>query len=835
MERAGVIAEIRAACDRFAERPALVEAGRVVTYAELGARLDEAAALPRINFYVPLERPHGADAVIELLGILASGRCAVPLDPAQPDAVRAAISEQVSVAASVSEPNAAAVLFFTSGSSGTPKGIALPQRTLARAVEIFQDMIAFTAEDRHALLSPLSVSASLAQVLTPLRAGSALHFFEARRHSTAELVAWIAAKKITTLQTVPSLFRALATAAAGRRFADLRRVKLGGETVTSADAKHFAAITERGAVLVNGLGLTEAGFNVCWRTWRDGEPLADGAFPIGRPARGVEIEVEPTADGVGEIKVRSDALPGGYWHDPSRTAEVFRELPDRPGWRELWTRDAGRWDENGELVHLGRLDQLVKIRGHRVEPGAVEAAALELPGVTAVAVIVRHEGEAALLELFVEATGDGSLTLTATVVRAQLAAKLADFALPARVTVLEKFPRLAFGKVDRQALASRNGDIPVAASSGKGPGQECPGSLGALEQTLFSLFSRALRRKKVSAADSFFDLGGDSLAAATLFADIAKVLRVELPLAELKANPTVGKLAALIRAGGWNLNDNPVALLSPSPEADAVNVFMWPGAGSDVLALADFARSVGPSVAFYGIQHRGADGRRVYDTSLAAMAERGERLIRAIQPCGPWVVGGGSFGGYVALEVARRLRADGEVQLAMFDTFGPGFPKPSAGLSLSGRLNVWLRAIKPLGRGDEAGVGLVLRGLASHAVRFVARRMVRRAAPDARPLGMRLRYLFLMEACMRTLSGHAPQAYDGPVSFFRVAELLPAELFVRDELQGWRRVFTGPVTVVETPGSHATMMRPPNAAALAEKFRAVVLPAVGNVGRGKFQ
>jgi acyl-coenzyme A synthetase/AMP-(fatty) acid ligase len=156
-----------------------------------------------------------------------------------------------------------------------------------------------------------------------------------------------------------------------------------------SDARLFAACARPDAVLINGLGLTEAGFNVCWWTWRCGEGLDRDLLAIGRPPIGLEIVVEtspgtPASDGeVGEIVVRSPFLPHGYWRDPERTAAVYRDLPKRPGWRELRTGDAGRWRSDGLLEHRGRLDEMVKIRGYGVAPAEVEAALLAIDGVAA--------------------------------------------------------------------------------------------------------------------------------------------------------------------------------------------------------------------------------------------------------------------------------------------------------------------------------------------------------------------------------------------------------------------------------------------------------------------
>src|SRR5262249_23347135 len=157
----------------------------------------------------------------------------------------------------------------------------------------------------------------------------------------SSLAAWLQHENITTMQTVPALFRALAHETGGRKmWPSLRAVKLGGETSTAADARLFEMCAAEGAVLINGLGLTAAGFNVCWFKWKPGEPLEGKFLPVGRPASKLKLAVE-NADGtpvgpgeVGEIIVRSPALADGYWRNAAGSARVYRDWPELRGWRE---------------------------------------------------------------------------------------------------------------------------------------------------------------------------------------------------------------------------------------------------------------------------------------------------------------------------------------------------------------------------------------------------------------------------------------------------------------------------------------------------------------------
>ncbi len=833
-------------------RPALVAGDVVWTRRALDARVRSWAAAVRAlhdgGAHVAVDLPHGAEGVAAWLGVLAAGRACLALDGAQPASARAAqlafadarvllaepaparalrdagwsgvVLDPARLAPSddgmpPADPDAPACLHYTSGSSGDPKAVVWTHRTLARAARNLDAMFGFGVEDRHALLAPLAVAATAAQVVACRAAGACLHLHEARRSAPPATAAWLRDHRITTLQTVPALFRTLVGDASAWR--TVRALKLGGETVTTADAERFAACAASGAVLINGLGLTEAGFNVCWHRWTPGERLDGATVPIGRAAPDLELLLDD-----GELVVRSPDLAAGFWRDDARTAARYRDVRGRPGWRELRTGDAARVRADGLFEHAGRRDALIKVRGHRVDPAEVEAALAALDGVREVALLTTG-GEPPRLVAFVVAAG-----LTPAAVRRALAATVPSFLVPATIRVVGALPRLTTGKVDRRALAG------LAT-----PATEVVAPRDALERTLHASFRRVLPEQEFGVTESFFELGGDSLAAAELVTAIATVLHVELPLAELSLHPSVEQLATRIRAGGWNLTDEPVALLSPAPARDATPLFVWPGAGSDVMALADLACHLGPSVAFHAIQHRGADGRRVWDTRLADMAERGVSLVRRVQPRGPYALCGTSFGGLVALEVARRLRALGESVpvLALLDTYAPGYPPVRRGLGIADRLRLVRRALRPLGHKDEPGWATLRRGLREQALRLRARLALRRPRPDAPPLPVAIRFVYLQEACFRATRSLRLARYDGPVDLYRVDSPPPPALFALDDALGWRPFVTGPLRIAVIPGRHSWHLREPHVRTLADKLRASLAhvgtpqPAAWDAGR----
>lgn len=248
-----------------------------------------------------------------------------------------------------------------------------------------------------------------------------------------------------------------------------------------------------------------------------------------------------------------------------------------------------------------------------------------------------------------------------------------------------------------------------------------------------------------------------------------------------------------------------------------------------MLALHGLAEHLGPAFALYALQHRGADGRCVYDQSIEQMAERGLDCVRRVQPEGPYRLCGTSFGGLVALDVARRLRAAGEadVDLTLFDTYGPGYPVPRAGVSPRLRFRRALRALRPLGRPDTPGLGVLWQGLREKLIRLLARWLVRVPMPRARRLPRPLRYTFLQEACFAAFRRYAFAPYTGPVTLFRVSEQPSSELYQPDEWLGLGAVLRGAVRLetVEAPG-HGAHLREPWVRALARRYATVLNEAV---------
>ncbi|HEV2733442.1 MAG TPA: amino acid adenylation domain-containing protein, partial [Longimicrobiaceae bacterium] len=585
---------------RAPDAVAVVARGESLTYAELQRRADRLArSLHRLG--VGPETCVGRcvrrspEMVVGMLGILGAGGVYVPLDPAYPaerldymaadsgaavllvesaapDVVPAfagarlvldenggteyevrstlqtaseedggsssALSHSRTFALSHSPPSPdnAAYVIYTSGSTGRPKGVLV---THAGAANLLSATVrTLRATPRSNLLQTLSPAfdASLLEIFVALLSGGTLHLVEREEVLSPErLAALLREREVDVLLSTPALLDSLPEA----EYPSLRAIGVGGERLPGETAARWS----RGRRLVNMYGPTEttitATEHVC-------EPSAAVSPPIGRPVANARVYVldasgEAAPVGVpGELWVGGAGVSRGYLGRPGPTAEKF--VPDpfgAAGGRLYRTGDRVRWLASGELEFLGRMDQQLKVRGFRIEPGEVEAALLGAPGVREAVVVVREDvpGRRRLVGYVVPADGAG---VAPAGLRAHLAARLPEHMVPGALVVLERVPLTANGKTDRRSLPAPEG------GSGAGAEYAAPGT--AAEEVLAGIWAAVLGVGRVGVHDNFFELGGHSLLATQVVSRARQAFGVEVPLRALFEAPTVAELAPRVEA-----------------------------------------------------------------------------------------------------------------------------------------------------------------------------------------------------------------------------------------------------------------------------------------------
>ncbi len=484
-----------------------------------------------------------------------------PVVCVEPGTSAAAMEGAAHAALRRAESDHLAYVMYTSGSTGRPKGVAVPHRAIVNHMLWMRRAFPPAPGERVLQKTPISFDASVWEFYAPLIGGAELVMAAPEIHrSPRDLVEAVIAHRITTLQLVPTMLEAMLDEPGLRDCTSLRRVFCGGEALaTRAVARLRALLPDVEAI--NLYGPTEAAIDATfWPCPAEGETSA--MQPIGRPidnmrARVLDGHMNPQPIGVpGELHLGGTGLARGYINRPELTAERFVPDPhsDRPGDRLYRTGDLVRWRGDGALEFLGRLDQQVKLRGHRIEPGEIEAALAALPGIAGCAVVMREDapGQPMLAAYLIGGR------VEAASLRAALRVELPEYMIPSAFVWLDAFPRLPSGKIDRAALPAPERSIDSAPVVG--PRNET-------ERAMVEIWRQVLEVERVGIDDNFFDLGGHSLLAAQVVARVRAALGVELPLRAMFESPTIAGLSPALAHAPAAVGAAPIARIDRGPRS----------------------------------------------------------------------------------------------------------------------------------------------------------------------------------------------------------------------------------------------------------------------------
>ena len=596
----------RLVCLRQPDQVAILAAGAVLSYAELDASSDRVAQALRqssLPTHAPLAvlLPQGSAILASILGCLKAGHSFVVLSPTFPEQRLQAIWEDAQspllltdcehlqqAAAVTHDPqrcldlstlggeNAAfepgqppdldemAALFYTSGTTGKPKGVIWSHRLVLHTASQNQAQYDLHPGDRLAVLTSFGFGAAMTMSFAALLSGATLYLADTSGSSPGALVSWLDQSQVSVLglppvgllrQFMDYLTRSPATDRPG--LPNLRMVLLGGQPLFRQDVSRFFAIFGSQVRLRYRL----AGSETMLMSELDVRPETDypgASVPVGFPVPDKDVllldeQLLPVRPGVpGEIAVRSRFLASGYWQQPELSAATFLDA-DEQGRRTCLTGDMGRLTPQGMLLHLGRKDNMVKVRGFRIQIEEIEAALKSLEGVQEAAVITQDQS-----------TGDKRLVAyiysrsqpppTSGSLRSRLMQQLPDYMLPAIFVFLEQpLPLTATGKVDRLALPPPGRVRPALDTPYTPPGTD-------LEQKLAAIWTEVLEIDEVGIEDSFYGLGGDSLAALQLSLHVERLLNQSIPPDFYNHQPTISHLIKLLQDG------NAPGPLAPTPQ-----------------------------------------------------------------------------------------------------------------------------------------------------------------------------------------------------------------------------------------------------------------------------
>ncbi|MEL7448084.1 MAG: amino acid adenylation domain-containing protein [Pseudomonadota bacterium] len=703
--QASWLTRFRAQLQQSPDAPAVIDDAGHHSYAKLHDTAQRVAALlansgvqrgERVGIYLS----RGFNQVAAMVGAHYAGAAYVPLDPAYPagriasvvqalseldgpplvitardhgntEALAGAravtidtLPEPASASAAVEpQPDDLAYVIYTSGSTGTPKGVGITHANLMHSNEA---RIAYYGDPvgRYLLLSSFAFDSSVAGIFWALGTGGALVLTPPGTERDPRLIAdAMQEHEVTHTLMLPTLYSMLLELGGTQKLASTRVVIVAGEACHPDVIERHNRINGT-ATLYNEYGPTEG---TVWATVHRCETGDSEFVPIGLPIPNTRTYVLDApgqlvpAGVTGELCIAGNGVAAGYLGTTADNSPFDDDTHVENGGRLYRTGDLVR-QRRGKLQYLGRIDEQIKIRGYRVEPGEIEAELTASDAVADAAVVVftGHDGNDRLAA-YVTPTGEGSADLG--LLRTALGERLPDYMVPAAITVLDELPRTPAGKIDRNALPE-----PQLGTESDGEPDDADDDdvLREVRSVWKSLLGTQPRLH-----DDFFDLGGHSLLGVSLMLEIETRLGITLPLATLFEASRLDEFAGRVRGAGSS--DEYSYLIKIRPTGSKPPVFCVHG-GARLLA-----RHLPDDIPVYLLFQDTDEGTAEQD-SVEDIAARYLAELRTVQPHGPYRFVGFSFGGMIMYEMAQQLMADGE-EIAMFAMCDP---PPLIGRSLFG-------------------------------------------------------------------------------------------------------------------------------------------------------
>ncbi|MBE9121080.1 amino acid adenylation domain-containing protein [Tychonema sp. LEGE 07199] len=846
--------------ERTPEAVALVFGTGRLTYRELNTKANQLAHYlqklgvgPDVLVGICLER--SLDLIVALFGILKAGGAYVPLDPAYPqeriefmlsDAQVAVLLTQEKLLAELPKSDAHPVcldkdgnaiadqksenpidrcspanlvyILYTSGSTGRPKGVAIEHHSPVALVDWAQTV--FTPEQLTGVLASTSICFDLSvfEIFLPLSCGGKVILAENALH----LPTLPAAGEVTLINTVPTAIAELLKMGIPKQ---VNTVNLAGEPLSNQLAQQL--YQKNIQYVFNLYGPSE---DTTYSTYALVEIGTNKSPAIGKPIANTQIYIldshlqQVPIGSSGEIYISGAGLARCYLNRPDLTAEKFIPNPIGEKFhttnRVYKTGDLGRYLPDGNIEYIGRIDNQVKIRGFRIELGEIEAVLADRQLVKTVAVIAREDrpGDRRLVAyLVLNQTNVNTEQKQALVQswRNGLQHKLPEYMIPAAFVILESMPLTPNGKVDRRALASQKWQ-----SASVAPDQTIAvAPRDKLELQVKQIWEQVLGINSVGIRDNFFEIGGHSLLAARLLAEIEKIFGKKLPLSTIFQSPTVEQLADILREPEWSSPSPSMVVIQPGTGSYKPPLFCIHVLGRGLEFYRPLLNHLEQSQAILGLSTQIMDEKLAPPNRVEELAAYYIKEMQVFQPHGPYFLLGVSFGGTVAFEIARQLDAKGEkvALLGLLDTYGPDAFK-----NLS-QVKRGQRAMKVLHLTPGVFVRKTQSNLAGK-VESITNQIWRISSKFyraiGRPLPIELENFTHRELNEEALRHYVAGVYSGGATIFKAVD--SAILFDADPELGWGEVVTGGIEIHEIPSDHLGMLQEPHVRILAEKLQAAV-------------
>jgi len=804
------------------------------------------AGISSSNPLIAIVVERSLEMVIGLLGILKAGGAYVPIDPSYPIAriqymledsaapllltqshlkVELSLEELTSVGVVICldeadfanqplvnpdiNPQATdlAYVIYTSGSTGKPKGVAIEHYSSVELINWAHKI--FNSTQLAGVLASTSIcfDLSIFELFVPLSQGGCVIVVEdaLQLQDMNETLL-----PITLLNTVPSVAQALLNTEAIP--SNVQVINLAGEPLKNylVQALYKATSVQQ---IYNLYGPSE---DTTYSTFTRVAKDSTEAPTIGIPISNTRIYIldavhQPLPPGIpGELCIAGRGLARGYLNRPQLTAEKFIEVKLFGKTERIYkTGDLAKWRPDGNLEYLGRIDHQVKLRGFRIELGEIESVLLQIPDIkeSVVVILETDSDQKQLVAYVVTEKQDAQEAETALKFKEYLKQKLPDYMVPAFFVFIDALPLTPNGKIDRNALPEhviRNSGLFVSPRD-------------AVELRLVQLWEKLFGISPVSVLDNFFEIGGDSLLAIRLFANIKREFGITVPLHTIFQNRTVEQLACILRQDSVASTWSPLVCLQS--QGSKSPLFFVHAAGGSAFNYFQIATLMGTERPFYAIQPRGVEPGESFHASIEEMAADYVAAVRSVQAKGPYLLAGWSFGGTVIFEMARILKQAGETAplLLMIDV-----PEPLANVYkeddvefLLDRVPYYLGATlddMDLHDSREAQVAYLLKEI----------KLIGLFRPDI-DQAYALHWLNLYKQHNMLVGSYKPAApVNSKIIFFKPAEKIPFDDLMGKPIPAWKPFARGGFEVHEAPGNHFNMISPVNAPVLVKMIKGCI-------------
>ncbi|MBP5974432.1 amino acid adenylation domain-containing protein, partial [Brasilonema sp. CT11] len=710
----------------------------------------------------------------------------------------------------------AAYIFFTSGTTGIPKGVLGCHKGMAHFLNWQRQTFAVGQQDRSAQLTGLSFDVVLRDVFLPLTTGATLCLpAEGDELEPTRILRWLEREQISVLHTVPTLAQSwLVNVPPGVSLRALKRIFFAGEPLKDTLIHQWRETFPKGGEIVNLYGPTETTLAKCF--YRVTADVLPGVQPVGSPqpeTQALVLAQNNQLCGIGEpgqIVIRTPFRSLGYINASEENHSRFVKNPLGNDEQDLlyYTGDRGRYRPDGTLEILGRLDRQVKIRGVRIELREIETLLGQHPSVREVVVIAREDqpGDQRLVAYVVP---QQEQVKTTDELRRFVKEKLPKYMIPSAFVMLDALPLTPNGKVDRRALPMPEQVRQEVEETFVAPRDE-------IERQLTQIWEEVLGIQPINVKDNFFDLGGHSLLAVRLFAQIEKKFGTFIPLATLFTSGTVEALAKLLSSNQEKSKTSWSSLVEIQPKGSKPPLFCIHPLGGEILCYRPLAMHLGSDQPFYGLQPHGLDGKQPPYTRVEDMAAHYIKEIQTIQPNGPYYLAGYSFGGTIAFEMAQQLHSQGQKVgcLVILDTCRPGYEKR---LPFHKRIFLHLNNLLQLGPTYlwQKLAGWREWGTYSLKARYKRHLNVVHQLPETD------KHLSIIDANVQAKNEYIFQVYPGRMSLLRTEDKNREDgIGIQYDFHfGWRDVIAGEIDIHHVPGSHLTLLEEPHVRVLAEKLK----------------